>query len=156
MAACLNGQCTNTAGSYHCGCAPGFELLNSSCKGAPSTTHTTFEFNHMWFCMSVGVYKSYCVSERLHLYQFALDSDWHMNDSLVLLVVTVIRSVWCFLINKCDSICGKGNYLNVEGFFYCSCQPGYNQGHDGVSCPDTHTYTHIAHYIFKDIMNLLW
>lgn len=66
----------------------------------------------------------------MNIDQFALDSRC-INDSLVLLLVIVVQSVWWFCqtnVSKYLSvdICGMGDCLIVEGSFYCICQPRYN------------------------------
>ncbi|XP_066523108.1 latent-transforming growth factor beta-binding protein 2-like [Hoplias malabaricus] len=158
MAVCQNGDCINTAGSYHCDCFIGFELMDSNCRDMDECIMEGTCSNGL--CQNTdGSYQCLCDSG----YKFSNDSKdcedvdeckefsvpcgtWNCENTL--------GSYRCFKgcpsgfyveenkdcdIDECEdeTICGKHGYCeNTDGSYRCQCDQGYTNAPDDQVCVD--------------------
>lgn len=117
--------CTNTDGSFTCGCLDGFEMVNGVCsdKNECSDPLVCFEIAN-------AVKSLLSCNNTYGGFTCACQSGYEWSTS---------KKV-CVDINECatDGSCGDGGVcINSTGSYSCACSPGYSYNTTSAKCNDT-------------------
>ncbi|XP_043755134.1 latent-transforming growth factor beta-binding protein 4 isoform X3 [Cervus elaphus] len=114
-----HGHCTNTEGSFHCSCEPGYRAP----AGRPGPCADVNECLEGDFCFPHGE---------------CLNTDGSFACTCAPGYRPGPRGASCLDVDECseEDLCQSGICTNTDGSFECICPPGHRAGPDLASCLD--------------------
>ncbi|XP_070243779.1 latent-transforming growth factor beta-binding protein 4 isoform X1 [Bos mutus] len=114
-----HGHCTNTEGSFHCSCEPGYRAP----VGRPGPCADVNECLEGDFCFPHGE---------------CLNTDGSFACTCAPGYRPGPRGASCLDVDECseEDLCQSGICTNTDGSFECICPPGHRAGPDLASCLD--------------------
>ncbi|GAA6104086.1 fibrillin-2b [Tachysurus ichikawai] len=161
---CVNGDCINTPGSYHCKCHEGYQgtptkqacididecIVNGiMCRnGRCVNTDGSFQcICNAGFEISPDgkncIDHDECATTNMCLNGMCINEDGSFKCICKPGFTLAPNGRYCVDIDECQTpgICMNGRCLNSEGSFRCECPPGLAIDLDGRVCVDTHMRT---------------
>lgn len=136
---CINGDCVNTPGSYHCKCHEGYQgtPTKQACNGISDCADKLYYYNSfqrfsyiLYICITEVVLTHFPKVLELSLVWLVvkIQQTKPHPSSLFLLSLDIDECI----VN--GVMCRNGRCVNTEGSFQCICNAGFELTPDGKNC----------------------